>query len=501
MKKNKIYIGGGFSEDQLLWIIPIISNYFYNSKQNIIYIENKLSKTFLESSIFKKYLKNFKMLDQNNLHFFKSKFVRYLFVIFKNFLKIFFFIFFVNRNSILKKKNKWFSFQFYHSFWDTSLNYCKDGQLEPGFLNKFIAISRCYMALDMAKKIHKAGVKFVFLGHTVYTNRALFAYLRSEKIKIFTQAAFNLHSQSKLKDNSWLYISKGKLSLVKKKVNINQINQYFIKRNKGKGNYYDSENALKGIKKNTNLKDFNTLFLHVFRDSPYNFIDKNRIFVDYFDWIIKTLKILKDSKEKWIIRYHPSHKRWGEDQSITLKKIINIAFNNSTLPSNIFIDEGIYSNLYLIKNSKKIVTFNGSVQLEAACFGKKVITIVSNFKNLNLEIDICPKNLSEYKKFLLIGSQQYSAFSKLNVNQILNSRYLLYIIENIHYLKKDLNASEIYRGDGEKLRKVNFKKIMLNIEANKEFFLKNSIYLKEGGTHTISKRFINYFIDHQKSNR
>ena len=126
---------------------------------------------------------------------------------------------------------------------------------------------------------------------------------------------------------------------------------------------------------------------------------------------------------------------------------------------------------------------------------------MSNFKNLNLEIDICPKNLSEYKKFLLIGNQQYSAFSKLNSNQILNSRYLLYIIENIHYLKKDLNASEIYRGDGEKLRKVNFKKIMLNIEANKEFFLKNSIYLKKGGTHTISKRFINYFIDHQKSNR
>ena len=73
MKKNKIYLGGGFSEDQLLWIIPIISNYFYNSKENIIYIENKLSKTFLESSIFKKYLNNFKILDQNNLHFFKSK--------------------------------------------------------------------------------------------------------------------------------------------------------------------------------------------------------------------------------------------------------------------------------------------------------------------------------------------------------------------------------------------------------------------------------------------
>ena len=68
----------------------------------------------------------------------------------------------------------------------------------------------------------------------------------------------------------------------------------------------------------------------------------------------KNIKDSKDSKEKWIIRYHPSHKRWGEDQSITLKKIIDVAFNNSTLPSNIIVDEGTYSNLYLIKNSKKL---------------------------------------------------------------------------------------------------------------------------------------------------
>ena len=44
----------------------------------------------------------------------------------------------------------------------------------------------------------------------------------------------------------------------------------------------------------------------------------------------------------------------GEDQSITLKKIIDVVFNNSTLPSNIIVDEGTYSNLYLIKNSKKL---------------------------------------------------------------------------------------------------------------------------------------------------
>ncbi len=499
MKKNKIYIGGGFSEDQLLWIFPIISNYFSNSNQNVIFLENKLSKTFSKSLVFKKYLKNFKLIQQDNLFFFKSNIIKYFLLLIKYFPNIFFFVFFINRNSILKNKDQWNNVQFYHSFWDTSLKLCEDGQLEPNFFNKFIAILRCYAAIDLAKKIYKQDIKTVFLGHTVYSNRALFAYLRSRKIKIFTQAAYNLHIQPKLRDNSWLNISNDKLALVKKKIKINKINDYFIRRNKGKGNYYDSENALKGVKRDDDLKDFNTIFLHVFRDSPFNLIEKNRIFVDYFDWIIKTLKILKNSNEKWIIRCHPSHKRWGENQSITLKKIISVALEKSSLPSNIIIDEGLYSNLFLIKNSKKIVTFNGTVQLEAACFGKKAITVVSNFKNLNLKIDICPKNLAEYKKILLNKNHKYANFSKLNSNQILNSKYLLYIIENIHYLKKDLNASEIYKDDSEKLKKLNFKNIMLNIKTNEEFFKKNSIYLKNGGTHTISKNFIDNFIDHENS--
>ena len=90
--------------------------------------------------------------------------------------------------------------------------------MEPNLFIKLISILRCYAAVELAKKIYKSGVKFVFLGHTVYSNRALLGYLRNKKIKIFTQAAFNLHSQFKSRDNSWQNISKDKFKLVKKKL-------------------------------------------------------------------------------------------------------------------------------------------------------------------------------------------------------------------------------------------------------------------------------------------
>ena len=56
------------------------------------------------------------------------------------------------------------------------------------------------------------------------------------------------------------------------------------------------------------------IFLHVFKDSPYSCIDKKRIFGDYFDWFVSTLRIIGSPNEEWQIRIHPSSKKWGEDQ-------------------------------------------------------------------------------------------------------------------------------------------------------------------------------------------
>ena len=185
MKENKIYIGGGFTEDQLLWIIPIVSNYTKNNSNKTIFFENKLSKSFINNMVIKKYLRNFTISSQNNLYNYKSKIIKYLIVILKYLPSIIFFVFFVDRKSILKNKRNWYDLQIFHSFWDTSLKSCNDGQLVPNSINKFIAIIRCYAALDLAKKIYQSGITLVFLGHTVYANRTLLAYLRKKKCKNF----------------------------------------------------------------------------------------------------------------------------------------------------------------------------------------------------------------------------------------------------------------------------------------------------------------------------
>ena len=56
------------------------------------------------------------------------------------------------------------------------------------------------------------------------------------------------------------------------------------------------------------------------RDSPFTNIDRERIFSDYYTWVVETLKFLRKSKEKWIIRKHPSAERWGENQKKLLMK-------------------------------------------------------------------------------------------------------------------------------------------------------------------------------------
>ena len=66
----------------------------------------------------------------------------------------------------------------------------------------------------------------------------------------------------------------------------------------------------------------------------FNIVDNERIFNDYFDWFIETIKILKDSKENWLIKLHPSHVQWGENQRI----VINSLLKTRTLFSNITLE-------------------------------------------------------------------------------------------------------------------------------------------------------------------
>ena len=64
--------------------------------------------------------------------------------------------------------------------------------------------------------------------------------------------------------------------------------------------YESANDAHKNIK---NVKNYlfpkNMLMLHVFRDSSYGYLDKNRVFVDYADWLSFTLNVIANSNETW----------------------------------------------------------------------------------------------------------------------------------------------------------------------------------------------------------
>ena len=66
---KKIYIGGGFSDDQLIWVIPIIANLLKKNKNIELFFENKIPKKITNNKIISKYLKNFTIRNQSELYF------------------------------------------------------------------------------------------------------------------------------------------------------------------------------------------------------------------------------------------------------------------------------------------------------------------------------------------------------------------------------------------------------------------------------------------------
>ena len=188
--------------------------------------------------------------------------------------------------------------------------------------------------------------------------------------------------------------------------------------------------------------------LHIFKDSSFDDIDIKRIFPDYYSWVVETLKIVKDSKETWILRKHPSADRWGENQ----KKIINDIFNDvfdGKKPQNIFFEENSRSNMKQFKISKRIVTYSGSSHLEAACLGIKPI-VISNVGliKFNKNLVFKPKNISEYKKLLLSHNKNHFLLSK---GQTILPKRIIFLLQNVVNFTEDTGCIHIFRSDPKNL--------------------------------------------------
>ena len=263
--------------------------------------------------------------------------------------------------------------------------------------------------------------------------------------------------------------------------------KYWNRRLLGKGKVYESNIINKFDNKNLET-DINVIMLHVFRDSSFNFIDNERIFCDYIDWIYNTIKILKSSEEKWYIRPHPFSFRWGEESIKFIDKIKeNLGVNKSNFE---YLDNNISNNL-IFEKAKKLLTYSGTAFIEFASYGKKAVIISDVIpKFYQDQISIKPQNLKEYEN--LINREINLNDFKLNEDQVKLSQKLIYSRENITNLAGDTGGYFVYRNDSKEKKDQEYKSVEIKIGDNIKFLNQlGSKFLSKNFTHSISSNYIN----------
>jgi hypothetical protein len=479
--KNKIFIDSGFVDSQYLWLLPTVDGYCKKLGIKKIIFQRKLSSRLKKNSFIKNFLKNYEIeyLEKKYFIIFKLAVLALSIVLFP------FFYFKIKRSRLLSEKN-WFKLQFNHAIWDTSLKLGKDGDLSPSTKNKFKSfyfINYNLLLSNLLKINH--SIHTSFLSHSVYQGRIFLASLR-KYCTVICQSAFNLYKQPRDHDEAWsILTNKKNLDLILKVVSNNDAAMYWDNRLTGKGKFYESNVINKFNNKNIE-DDINVIMLHVFRDSAFNFIDKERIYADYIDWVYSTLEILKKSEEKWYIRMHPFSYRWGED---SLKFLHNIKKKLKLGNENFIVLEDNISNNLIFKNAKKIVTYSGTAFLEFACYGKKSIIISDVLpKQYQNQIAIKPNSKNHYEKLLLEEIKNNDFI--LKDSEILLSKKILFSRENITNLASDTGGFFTYRSDKIDLIEKEFKQVELKVKENLELFKQlGSKYSNNEFTHSVSMKF------------
>jgi len=221
--------------------------------------------------------------------------------------------------------------------------------------------------------------------------------------------------------------------------------EYFSRRCRGYSNYADSNRALKHNSTYTRHKKINVIFLHVFRDSPFYHIDLKRVFIDYVDWILTTLEVLACSDEQWLIKEHPSAELWGESQTTWMEALTKAVYGKTGLPSNVVLTSSEYSNIDLLCKAKRVVTYAGSVHMEAACLGVKPITIaMTALESIDPSFVLRPNSRAEYRSMLLRGEDNDF---KLGREFVETAVKVLYSSECCLNFRKDVSGVFTYRNE------------------------------------------------------
>ena len=339
-------------------------------------------------------------------------------------------------------------------------------------------------------KNHK--ITAAFLGHKVYASRGVLAEFHRNNIEIYTHGdntVFRYNSGSYSEVPSF---SEEQLEASLDFVSDATVDKFWLNRKKGLSLNFEFSEAAKRKKNIDQGTPKNIILLHVFRDSPFFTLDQKRIFIEYVDWIQKTLEIISFSNEDWLIKTHPTAKRWGENQHKWLHELRKNVFNNNSWPQNITISEGEYSNIDLFDHCNRVVTFNGTGHLEAACFGVKPIVIsdviLSNFGESNV---LKAATIEQYADYLLKDSSS-ETFKLSEITQV-KARKLLFLLEHMMTFAKDVGWISIQRGDSASQFHENLNSVTKNLNKFVDNLILQGESLANGMTRTVSADFYDFW--------
>lgn len=467
-----MYIGGAFMDSQLLYIIPFAHGYARQKKIRKLVFEKKIPDRVRKSPHISEILREYIVVEKCRSEGIK-RYIEICFAVLFQGVSALKLALRSTRTGLLEKDVSWYELQLRHAVWDQTLQGVDDGMIQLPLIRRFVSALRVLKAVKKALALHSnEGVRAAVLGHTVYAGRGLLAVFRLKEIDVIAHSATIIHRTSLNADIGHLTMPYSDWMSFYEMVDPADVAENWKKRAIGISNYSDAENASIGRRSLSSTTPKNVIFLHIFRDSPFNHIDKNRIFSDYVQWVLETFKVLLKSNERWLIKLHPSAGRWGEDQVVWLKAIGKILFSDKW-PENIEIDEIGYSNIELLQNAKRIVTYRGTVHLEAACFGiKPIIISEASLSSFNENLVHKPISLEDYERLLLVpeNSRQF-CLSEVEKNY---AKTLLFIREELLSFGKDIDDFHVYRSDSPLLHAQHFDAVLNGASAN-------SIILKKIG--------------------
>lgn len=363
-----------------------------------------------------------------------------------------------------KKEHTFFEAQIYSSYYGVALIYSKDGQIVLPLSAKiqgFLAVIKSTIKFAILKN---ADVRVFIIAHMTYGARTLIAFCRLKNLNVFASASNTVFRLRQDIDDYPLIRPEDEINQLVSMVNARDVNEYWEKKVIGKSGNREWDLAAQGQKKLS--QSANVVFLHIYRDSPFYFIDQRKIFRDYIQWVDETIRIVKKSNEKWIFKVHPAAHLWGEDSTAWIN-MWRKKHNLEKYPNIEFIVSGL-SNYEAISNARRIVTFSGRAQLEAVAAGMRPITIVSSIIPRFSDNYFSPNNIQEYENLLL---NKLPEGEKVDQRSQYIAKCLMFAQDNVYSLQRLSKTQRIYRGASIQEVRAVHTIVQKSVIENRDYFM------------------------------